>query len=245
MSRSGSPPPAARRCPRPRRRPGRRSCGAYKRFRSTTPRCPWTGTSPSTPAVPGSTSSSTPWAARPWPPPSRRCAPAPVMRSARRAGGTHALAPLSFRAAPYSGEFTLLPNLTGWGRQHHGEILRETANLVDEGAPRPVLDATRYTLTDATDAHRTVENATADGKAVIDVEPRTRPGAPSPAARSDRRATPAGGPGPSRPAAGCVSGGAPPWTPDRSGPAHCGCPVQPIPPAAPAPVRPAPRSSRR
>jgi NADPH:quinone reductase len=39
--------------------------------------------------------------------------------------GTHALAPLSFRAASYSGVFTLLPLLTGEGRAHHGEILRE------------------------------------------------------------------------------------------------------------------------
>jgi NADPH:quinone reductase-like Zn-dependent oxidoreductase len=38
--------------------------------------------------------------------------------------GTHALAPLSFRAATYSGVFTLRPLLTGEGRAHHGEILR-------------------------------------------------------------------------------------------------------------------------
>ena len=33
--------------------------------------------------------------------------------------GTHALAPLSFRAATYSGVFTLLPLLTREGRAHH------------------------------------------------------------------------------------------------------------------------------
>ncbi|MFE2631493.1 zinc-binding dehydrogenase [Streptomyces sp. NPDC059374] len=63
------------------------------------------------------------------------------------------------RAATYSGELTPLPTLTGRGRQHHAKILSETANLVDEGAPRPLLDATRYTRTDVTDAHRAVENA--------------------------------------------------------------------------------------
>ncbi|MFF4155138.1 hypothetical protein ACFYZU_33605 [Streptomyces sp. NPDC001651] len=43
---------------------------------------------------------------------------------------------------------------------------------MDEGAPRPLLDATRYTRADATDTHRAaVENAAADGKVVIDVEP--------------------------------------------------------------------------
>ena len=35
--------------------------------------------------------------------------------------GTHNLAPLSFRAATYSGVFTLLPMLTGRGRQLHAD----------------------------------------------------------------------------------------------------------------------------
>ena len=51
--------------------------------------------------------------------------------------GTHALAPLSFRAATYSGVFTLLPMLTGEGRAHHGEILREATRLVERPASRP------------------------------------------------------------------------------------------------------------
>ncbi len=85
--------------------------------------------------------------------------------------GTHALAPLSFRAATYSGIFTLLPMLTGRGREHHGEILREAAALVDEGKLRPLLDGTRYTLADVADAHRSVESGTADGKVVVDAEP--------------------------------------------------------------------------
>jgi NADPH2:quinone reductase len=38
--------------------------------------------------------------------------------------GTHALAPLSFKSASYAGVFTLLPLLTGEGREHHGAILR-------------------------------------------------------------------------------------------------------------------------
>ncbi|MFJ5990410.1 zinc-dependent alcohol dehydrogenase family protein [Lentzea sp. NPDC092896] len=51
--------------------------------------------------------------------------------------GTHSIAPLSFRGATYSGVFTLLPMLTGQGRAHHGEILREVAALVDAGELRP------------------------------------------------------------------------------------------------------------
>ncbi|CAL9330058.1 Mycocerosic acid synthase [Streptomyces sp. enrichment culture] len=85
--------------------------------------------------------------------------------------GTHALAPLSFRGATYSGVFTLLPMLTGQGREHHGDILREAAALVDDGKLRPLLDGTRYTLADVADAHRSVENGTANGKVVVDIEP--------------------------------------------------------------------------
>lgn len=51
--------------------------------------------------------------------------------------GTHALAPLSFRAATYSGIFTLLPMLTGRGREHHGEILREANALVTRASCVP------------------------------------------------------------------------------------------------------------
>ena len=43
--------------------------------------------------------------------------------------GTHKLAPLSFRGATYSGVFTLLPMLTGRGRAHHGEIMREATKI--------------------------------------------------------------------------------------------------------------------
>ena len=53
--------------------------------------------------------------------------------------GTHALAPLSFRAATYSGVFTLLPLLTGVGGAHHGEILREVSKLAEGGQLNPLL----------------------------------------------------------------------------------------------------------
>jgi NADPH:quinone reductase-like Zn-dependent oxidoreductase len=53
--------------------------------------------------------------------------------------GTHALAPLSFRAATYSGVFTLLPLLSGNGRANHGHILAEAAALADEHQLKPLL----------------------------------------------------------------------------------------------------------
>jgi NADPH:quinone reductase-like Zn-dependent oxidoreductase len=83
--------------------------------------------------------------------------------------GTHALAPLSFRAASYSGVFTLLPLLTGEGRAHHGHILREAARLVEAGQLRPRLDPRRFGLGNVADAHAAVENQSADGKIVVDI----------------------------------------------------------------------------
>ena len=89
--------------------------------------------------------------------------------------GTHSLAPLSFRGATYSGVFTLLPMLTGRGREHHGPILREAAALVDAGLLRPVLDPRRFTLDTATSAHTHVEEGTGEGKLVVDVSPDADP----------------------------------------------------------------------
>jgi NADPH2:quinone reductase len=68
--------------------------------------------------------------------------------------GTHALAPLSFKAATYSGVFTLLPLLTGKGRAHHGEILAEATRLAETGQLVPTLDPRRFTLATVCDAYR-------------------------------------------------------------------------------------------
>jgi len=83
--------------------------------------------------------------------------------------GTHSLAPLSFRAATYSGVFTLLPMLTGQGRAHHGEIMREATRLAEAGKLKPFLDPRRFPFESAADAHREVENRTANGKIVVDI----------------------------------------------------------------------------
>ena len=83
--------------------------------------------------------------------------------------GTHALAPLSFRAGTYSGVFTLLPLLTNEGRAHHGEILREATGLVEAGKLRPRLDPRRFGLGSASAAHAAIEDRSAEGKIVIDI----------------------------------------------------------------------------
>jgi NADPH:quinone reductase len=84
--------------------------------------------------------------------------------------GTHALAPLSFRAGTYSGVFTLLPLLTGEGRAHHGEILSEATRLAEAGQLSPSLDARRFTLNTVEEAYRTITTGGARGKLAIDIE---------------------------------------------------------------------------
>ena len=79
--------------------------------------------------------------------------------------GTHALAPLSFRAAPYSGVFTLLPLLSGKGRAAHGAILREAARLVDAGKLAAHLNPERFALEQANQAHA----ALGAGKVVVEI----------------------------------------------------------------------------
>lgn len=83
--------------------------------------------------------------------------------------GSHSLAPLSFRGATYSGVFTLLPMLTGKGREHHGEILTAVAELADAGRLRPLLDDQVYALADVAAAHAAVESGARKGKVVISV----------------------------------------------------------------------------
>ena len=83
--------------------------------------------------------------------------------------GTHKLAPLSFRSATYSGVFTLYPMISGQGREHHGDILREVAKLVEANRITPLLDSQRFDLGSALAAHQRVESGAAQGKVVVDV----------------------------------------------------------------------------
>lgn len=84
--------------------------------------------------------------------------------------GTHALAPLSFKSASYSGVFTLLPLLTGIGREHHGEILREATRLADQSQLTPLLDPRRFSFDQVGDAHAAIEANDVTGKLVVDID---------------------------------------------------------------------------
>ena len=84
--------------------------------------------------------------------------------------GTHSLAPLSMRAATYSGVFTLLPLLTGRCRDHHGRILCEAAALADAGRLELRIDPKQFTLENAEEAYRYLESGHARGKVVVAIE---------------------------------------------------------------------------
>ncbi|AWM93371.1 quinone oxidoreductase [Pseudomonas sp. 31-12] len=83
--------------------------------------------------------------------------------------GQHSLAPLSFRGATYSGVFTLLPLLTGKGGEHHGQILREAAQLIEAGKLKPLLDPRQFTLQTAEAAHELLAAGAAQGRLVIEI----------------------------------------------------------------------------
>src|SRR5580698_1181831 len=84
--------------------------------------------------------------------------------------GTHALAPLSFREASYSGVFTLYPLLSGEHRAHHGAMLREATRLAEAGKLQPRLDPRRFDLGSAELAYEAITSGTTLGKIVVDVE---------------------------------------------------------------------------
>jgi NADPH:quinone reductase-like Zn-dependent oxidoreductase len=83
--------------------------------------------------------------------------------------GTHSLAPLSFKSATYSGIFTLLPLLTGIGREHYGDILREATRLAENGQLVPVLDPRAFDFNSVASAYAAIEANDVQGKLVVDI----------------------------------------------------------------------------
>lgn len=81
--------------------------------------------------------------------------------------GQHGLAPLSFRGATYSGVFTLLPLLTGKGREHHGQILADAARLIDAGKLKPIMDPHHFDRHTANAAYDLLASG-AQGRLAID-----------------------------------------------------------------------------
>lgn len=63
----------------------------------------------------------------------------------------------------------MLPLLTGQGRRHHGDILRRTTRLVEEGELRTSLSERQFTLRTAFDAYRAIAERQSRGKVAIDI----------------------------------------------------------------------------
>ncbi len=62
------------------------------------------------------------------------------------------------------------PLITGEGRAHHGEILREAAELADAGKLKPLIDPNRFTFAQANEAHALFESGMHVGKIVLKEE---------------------------------------------------------------------------
>ena len=85
------------------------------------------------------------------------------------ARSTHDLTPMHQRGLSLHVVFMLMPMLTGKGRDHHGDILRQIAEWVDEGKVTPLIDPTRFTLNDINAAHEYFDSGKHTGKIVIEV----------------------------------------------------------------------------
>ena len=83
--------------------------------------------------------------------------------------GSHSLAPLSFRAASYSGVFTLLPMLSGKERARHGQILREARILIEADKLKPMMHHEEFRIEQAAAAYATLGDAKNRGKVVVSI----------------------------------------------------------------------------
>jgi len=78
------------------------------------------------------------------------------------------LTPMHMKGLSLHAVFMLIPMLHDVGRERHGAILREVAQLVDAGRLRPLIDS-RFPLARAGDAHARLESGAATGKVLVDV----------------------------------------------------------------------------
>ena len=86
---------------------------------------------------------------------------------------TVALCELDLSTAHFKGlsihvVFMLIPMLHNFRREQHGKILKQLAQIVENGALRPVLDETNFSLEEAGKAHARLESGQAMGKVVIE-----------------------------------------------------------------------------
>jgi NADPH2:quinone reductase len=63
--------------------------------------------------------------------------------------------------------FMLLPLLTGDGRERYSEILKELAELVDDGQLKPLIDDNSYQFDQISEAHKYMESGQVIGKLLL------------------------------------------------------------------------------
>ncbi len=85
------------------------------------------------------------------------------------ARSTHDLTPMHNKALSLHVVFILLPILRNQGREAHGKILSQIANIVDEGKLKPLIDEHQFTLESISEAHRFLESGKARGKVVVSI----------------------------------------------------------------------------
>ncbi|WP_202866489.1 zinc-binding dehydrogenase [Flavobacterium cupreum] len=81
--------------------------------------------------------------------------------------GSHSLAPLSFRGGTYSGVFTLAPLLSGEGREHHGEIMKNATQLANSGQLKPEVNPKDFSFENIEEAYNGLENHTFKNRAIV------------------------------------------------------------------------------
>ena len=79
------------------------------------------------------------------------------------------LSPAHFKGLSLHIVFMLIPMMHDHGREKHGAILAELAQIVDAGGLTPLLDPSDFTLDQVGAAHAKLESGTAIGKVVISV----------------------------------------------------------------------------
>lgn len=79
------------------------------------------------------------------------------------------LSPAHFKGLSVHVVFMLIPMMHDVGREKHGAILAELAEIVDAGGLKPLLDPSIFSLEQVSEAYAKLESGTAIGKVVITV----------------------------------------------------------------------------
>lgn len=83
------------------------------------------------------------------------------------ARSTHDLTPMHSKGLSLHCISMLLPFLTNQHREHYGEILKQIAQIVDEGKLKPLIDPHQFTLEEVAKAHELLESGKSKGKIVV------------------------------------------------------------------------------